>query len=136
MPATFNIQERIAEELKRKADPIARDIAHRMGKATDTQEINQEEELRLWSARDTSVDPTELLAQGMPIDQIVDAVYPNRRKMVTYTRPNPKDQVSYAERMAKLVEEHGGEDAINQKFSIPSVHNESGGELQSTTGAY
>lgn len=105
--AKQNLQERAAHIFSERADRIAKRIAEKIGQPTGVKNVGLDEELRLWNLRDPSQDPSALLQQNMPIDQIVDAVFPYRRKMVMFGRPDPKDQVEYAEKMAALTKERG-----------------------------
>lgn len=139
MPRTsYNLQEKVARQFRTEAEKVAKDIASYLGQATDSQEIDVEEELTLWWTEGiTAEQASELFAQGMEVDEIMDQRFPNRRFMITHTRPDPGMQVSYAERMQKLTEEkEWGPSKAREPGALPNVHNESGGELQSTVEPY
>lgn len=116
-PKPVNYQERIANAIRQRAEPVAAAIAAQIGPASGTKNVDTKTMLNLWNHRQQydpetgqEINPTELLSQGMPIEQIVDKVYPYRRKMVTFGRPDPQEQVKFAERMSKMSAQYLTED--------------------------
>lgn len=127
---TYNMQEKIAQAFRTEAEKVAQQVASFIGKPTDSQEIDPEEELTLWWEEGISPEEaSQLFASGADIDQVLDQRFPNRRFMLTYQRPDPEQQISYAVRMDKLSKEKNWEPS---KGEAPNVHGESAGELQST----
>lgn len=124
-----NLQEKIATRFASMADKVARQMAERIGTPTDSQEISLGEELRLWNDSPHGTDPqaihdaaSKLLMQNMPIDQIMDNIYPNRRKMMMQGRPNPEEWVKYSEKMKQHTESGEYDDAME----LPNVKGTSG----------
>lgn len=131
---SLNLQERVAERFSEEADKIAKAIAAAIGKPTDTQTVTTEEEIELWMEEGiTQEEASELFRTGTAeLDQILDMRYPNRRFMMTFQKPEPQEQIRFAERMKKATEGY----KRPEPGSLPSVHNESAGELQSTVEPY
>ncbi len=101
----LSLAERVAEVFKERADAAAHAVAEKLGVPTDRTSVSEAQEIEMWTFSphaDPQAVATELLMQNMPPDQIVDQVYPWRSKMVKHSRPDPKQQVQYAERMKKL----------------------------------
>lgn len=104
----LNYQEQVADRFRNRAEAIALQIASSMGTASNTETLDPAKELEMWNHRvdfdqeGQPVNASDLLAKGMPPEQLVDAIYPFRRRMTEYSRPNPSDRVKYAERMKKL----------------------------------
>ncbi len=124
---SLNYQERIANTLRERAEPIAQAIAAQLGPPSDAKSVDTKKMLELWNHRQLidpqtgkEVNPSELLSSGMPIEQIVDTVYPYRRKMVTFGRPDPNEQVKFAARMSKLADKYTA-DAEDLPESIEAV---------------
>jgi hypothetical protein len=107
----LNYQEQVADRFKSRAEAIALQIASAMGQASGTETLDPQKEIDMWNHRvdvdqaGNPVNASDLFAKGMPIEQVVDAIYPYRRRMTEYSRPNPSDRVKYAERMKKLTNE-------------------------------
>lgn len=106
-----NLQQKIATRFAEQADKIAKQMAFKIGTPSDSQDISQEEEVRLWNDsphgkdKDSITEASrKLLSQNMPVDQIVDNIFPNRRKMMMQGRPNPTEWVQFAEKMKTLTE--------------------------------
>ncbi len=126
-----NLTEKVAQAFRVEAEKMAKQMAEYLGKPTDAQEIDTDEELTLWNQEKISAEEaSQRFIAGEDIDAIMDQRFPNRRFMFTYQRPDPEQQVQYAERMKKLSTERGF------KEETPNVHNESAGELQSTIEPY
>ena len=102
-----NLQERAAKLFMERADTVAQRMDDKIGTPARVGNVDTQEELEFWWTRNPTVDESELLSQGMPIDQILDQVYPYRRQMYMFGRPEPDQQIEYADRMRRLSAEHG-----------------------------
>lgn len=128
----YNLNEKVAKAFQVEAEKVAKQIADFIGRPTDAQEVSLEDEIAMWNMEGISAEEaSQLFAAGMPIDQVVDKRFPKRRFMMQYQRPDPKQQIHYAERMKKLTEEKG-----IPSSTVPKVTNESAGEVQSEVGDY
>lgn len=106
-----NYQEQVAEAFKNRAQLIAEQIASSMGPPSNSQNLTKEQMLSMWHERAAfhpetgePLDPEALFQQGMPIEQIVDLVYPYRSRMTKFGRPDPRQQVAFAEKMNRWSE--------------------------------
>ena len=127
-----NFQERVAQTFALEADKMAQSVAEAFGKPSDSQTISTKEELALWNQEGiTPEEASELFSQGVEVDEIMDARFPNRRYMYTFQKPDPEQQIKFAKRMAEASKSYTPDVADG-----PDVHNESAGELQSTLEPY
>lgn len=105
----LNYQQRVAENFRQRADSVAQHIASRLGTPSDSTSITLEKQIEMWKFKvdhdpetGQPINAQDLMNQGMPIEQVVDKVFPYRSKMVNFQRPNPQDRVQFAEKMNKL----------------------------------
>lgn len=111
MPSGPGYEDILVAEINRQAEQRARAQAAEAGPAPGTRQLNDARELREWNRSDDSIDVDALLAQGIPIEEITRAKYPNRVRLIESHSPNWTDRVEYAEKMAKRAADEAARNA-------------------------
>lgn len=104
---------RIAQQL----DPMADATAGQMGMPPGAKRYTAEDELVQWNYSPIASPQVrvetmiELHAAGKSLEEITDAVYPNRRRLITTGRTRPDEQIAFAKQMASLMQKKAAEQA-------------------------
>lgn len=106
--ATLRVQA--AQLIHRARHELAQQIAALMGPPPKAAAATQAQQLEVWMRRgpewqDPRLDDQNagvIYAQGFDVDAVLDAMYPERRRLIRLGRPDIEQQVRFAERMARL----------------------------------
>lgn len=113
MPDTSKgFEDAVLDRILSMVDPMVDGMAGTMGMPPGAKKYSQREIDELWNASPIA-DPDQrartmfdLYHQGVPIGEITDQVYPNRRKVIETSRPNPDERIQFAQqqdrRMARM----------------------------------
>ncbi len=96
-------------------DPMAKAMAQGMGMPPGGQKYSESDELEQWNYSPIA-DPRvrveamlELKQLGKTDEEITDAVYPNRRRLIATGRPQISAQISFAKQMDKKMAKLGAQ---------------------------
>lgn len=110
MAEKLGFEQAVLDRISQMVDPMADAMADAMGLPPAAKKYSEREQLEMWNY---SPEPSpqkrvewmlSLKMQGQSNEQITDAVYPNRRTLVTSGRPNVTEQIKFAKEMRKLME--------------------------------
>jgi hypothetical protein len=116
MAGNVGFEEAVLRRIDQMADPMAEAAANMMGMPPGGKKYSQSEIDAEWNwspmaSPQVRVEAMlELKALGKTDEEITDAVYPNRRRLIKTSHPNINEQIKFAKaqnaRMAKLEAEY------------------------------
>jgi len=143
MPAADSFKEKVAARIAVRQLEIAKAVARKLSPAPRTANATEREMLALWNQRGPLFDDpaadvvrAELLRQefatgGVPAgeveDKLIDAMYPERRRMTAHGRPTPSEQVKFANRMNLANMQQGPDQTRESTDAGFGVDQEAGG---------
>lgn len=117
MPENSGFEEAVVDRLLNMFDPFVDGMAGQMGMPSGATRYSQRDVDEMWSFSPVP-DPeqrakqmADLYHQGVPIEDITDQMYPNRRKIIETGRPRVAEQIAFAKqqerRMARMARDEG-----------------------------
>ena len=98
-----DIARLLAEAINEAKMGAAKNLVDWVGDPRGTVHVKDADILRVWRKKNPEVDPLfEKFVNGQSDEEIMYMVYPLRRALIRYGRRTYKEQVEFAEKMAKL----------------------------------
>lgn len=111
----LGFEEAVLQRIDQTMDPMVDAVAQRLGTPPGAKTYTTDEQLTEWNFSPIA-DPAQrveamlaLKAQGQTNEQITDAIYPNRRRLITTGRPRADQQIAFAREMNRLMQKKEAE---------------------------
>lgn len=110
MADRLGFEEAVLQRIDQMMDPMVDAVAQRLGTPPGAKTYTTDEQLTEWNFSPIA-DPAQrveamltLKMQGRTDEEITDAIYPNRRRLITTGRPRIDEQVKFAREMNRLMQ--------------------------------
>lgn len=106
-------EQAVIDRVNAQLEPMAEAAAQAMGMPPGGQKYSEKDQLALWcfspisSPEERVSTMLQLKALGQTDEQITDAIYPERRKIIQAHHPSISKQIAYARQMDNLMEKQG-----------------------------
>lgn len=122
MPENQGYEQAALDRIAVQWEPMAEAAANLMGMPPGGKRYSEQEQLEMWNASPIA-SPEErintmiqLYGLGKTVEEITDAIYPQRRKIIEASHPSPDRRIRYAQDMVKAMEKQ----AAGLGMSLPS----------------
>lgn len=117
MAESAGFEEAALQRILGSVDSMAEATAGQMGMPPGAKRYSEAEQLAEWNYSPIASPQArveamiELHMAGKSLEEITDAVYPNRRRLITTGRTRPDEQIAFAKQMANLMQKKAAEQA-------------------------